>query len=262
MLTLIASIQFKDKMMITWLEGKIIEKKQWCADLYSLKIKTESLNFVAGQFVNIGLDYNDAKIQKPYSLVNSPNDEFLEIHLNTVKDGTFSPLLTGLAVGDTIYVSDKPNGLLTLKEVPEKATDLWLFATGTGIGPFISILNTDEPWSRFERIMLCYSAKTAEEMAYREDFKILQKRYPDKFHFVPFITRQVSTDAIHSRITTFLRSGALECHIGTALTPEDSHVMLCGNSAMITEVSELLQEKGLQLHSRREAGQISTEKYF
>jgi ferredoxin--NADP+ reductase len=249
-------------MMITWLEGQIVERKRWCDDLYSLKIKTEPLPFIAGQFVIVGLDHDNEKIQKPYSLVNAPADEFVEIHLNTVQGGKFSPLLTKLDQGDTVYISNRPSGLLTLNEVPEEAHHLWFFATGTGIGPFISILNTEEPWERFEKIIVCYSVKTAKEMAYHENFEALLKHYPNKFNFVPFITRESTPDAIHSRITTFLGSGELEKRLGVAITLESSHVMLCGNSAMIVEVSALLQQKGLRLHNRREPGQISTEKYF
>ena len=248
--------------MITWLEGKIVERKRWCADLYSLKIKTESLPFIAGQFVIIGLDHEKAIIQKPYSLVNAPTDDLLEIHLNTVQGGKFSPLLTHLDEGSTVYISNRPNGLLTLNEVPDNVSHLWFFATGTGIGPFISILHTEQPWQRFDKIILCYSVKTAEEMAYRKEFEALHKRHPNQFYFVPFITRESPLDAIHSRITTFLGSGALEKYLGISLTAENSHVMLCGNSAMIVEATTLLQQKGLRLHNRREPGHISTEKYF
>lgn len=248
--------------MITWLEGKIVEKKRWCDDLYSIKIKTGPLPFIAGQFVIVGLDYENERIQKPYSLVNAPTDEFLQIHLNIVQGGKFSPLLTKLDEGDSVYISNRPSGLLTLNEVPEGVAHLWFFATGTGVGPFISILNTEEPWQRFEKIILCYSVKTAEEMAYREDFEALLKRYPNKFHFVPFTTRESTFNTIHSRITTFLGSGELEKLVGIALTPESSHVMLCGNSAMIVGATALLQQKGLRIHNRREPGHISTEKYF
>lgn len=248
--------------MITWLEGKIVEKKLWCDGLYSIKIKTDPLTFQAGQFVIVGLDHNGTRIQKPYSLVSTPSDEFLEIHLNTVKGGEFSHLITGLVVGDTVHVSNRPSGLLTLNEVPKELPHLWFFASGTGIGPFVSILHTEELWQRFEKIVVCYSVRTAEEMAYRGDFEALVARYPDKFQFVPFVTRGTAPDVIHSRLTTFLATGELEERIGLQLTPESSHVMLCGNSAMIKEAMTLLQQKGLQLHNRRGGGNISTEKYF
>lgn len=36
--------------------------------------------------------------------------------------------------------------------------DLWLLATGTGVAPFLSILQDFEVWEKFERIILVYSA--------------------------------------------------------------------------------------------------------
>ena len=249
--------------MITWLEGEVVDIKQWCTDLYSIKIKTDKdLPFIAGQFVIIGLDNEGAKIHKPYSLINTPENNFLEVHLNTVNNGKFSPLLTDVAEGDTVYISNKPSGLLTLKEVPDSVENLWLCATGTGIGPFLSILHTEEPWQRFNKIIVCYSTRTAEEMAYRDDFEALLKRYPEQFHFLPFITREQTPDAIHSRITTFLDSGKLEKHVGLSLKPDSHHVMLCGNSNMLDDATEILEQKGLRRHSRQQPGNIAIEKYF
>lgn len=248
--------------MITWLKGEVVDKKKWCTDLYSIKIKTESLPFIAGQFVIVGLKHDGAMIHKPYSLVNAPDDEFLEIHLNTVQDGKFSPLLTNVVKGDTVYISNKPSGLLTLDEVPSGVENLWLWATGTGIGPFLSILHTPQPWQRFKNVIVCYSTKTAAEMAYRDDFEALLKRYPTQFHFLPFITREQASQAIHSRITSFLSSGELEKQVGLTLTPDSDHVMLCGNSNMLEDASHILEQKGLRRHSRHEPGNIAIEKYF
>lgn len=249
--------------MITWLQGEVIDKKQWCADLFSIRIKLEvDLPFIAGQFVIVGLDYKGAKIHKPYSLINTPEDDFLEVHLNTVQNGKFSPLLTDVNKGDTVYISNKPSGLLTLEEVPDGVKNLWLCATGTGIGPFLSILHTDEPWQRFNNIIVCYSTKTANEMAYRDDFEALENRYPEQFHFIPFVTREQTSNAIHSRLTTFLASGELEKQLGLSLKPDSNHVMLCGNSSMLDDATQILEKKGLRRHSRQQPGNIAIEKYF
>lgn len=248
--------------MITWLKGEVVDKKQWCTDLYSIKIKTDTLPFIAGQFVIVGLKHEDAMIHKPYSLVNAPDDDLLEIHLNTVKDGKFSPLLTNVVKGDEVYISNKPSGLLTLDEVPSCVENLWLWATGTGIGPFLSILHTAQPWQRFKKIIVCYSTKTTAEMAYRDDFEDLVKHYPTQFHFLPFITREQAAKAIHSRITSFLASGDLEQQVGLTLTPNIDHVMLCGNSHMLDDATQILEQKGLRRHSRSEPGNIAIEKYF
>ena len=63
--------------MITWQAGKIVEKKQWCEDLYSIQIETETLPFKAGQFANIGIERDDGMIYRPYSLVNTPDEPLL-----------------------------------------------------------------------------------------------------------------------------------------------------------------------------------------
>ncbi len=249
--------------MVNWLEGKVVENKQWSDDLFSLKIATELLTFKAGQFVNVGLvDKQDNKIlARPYSLINCPQEPLLEIHFNVVKNGRLSPQLGSLKMGDTIQVSDRCSGLLTLDEIPD-VKYLWLFATGTGIGPFLSNLKTSEPWTRFKKIILAYSVKTQKNLAYRTELDNLQMQYPEQFCFVPMITREKISDTLHSRITNSLKNGDLEQHAGLKLALDSNHVILCGNSKMISDATLLLEKRGLQRHTRRIPGQISIEKYY
>ena len=248
--------------MITWQAGKIVEKKQWCEDLYSIKIQTETLPFKAGQFANIGIERDDGMIYRPYSLVNTPDEPLLEVHFNTVKEGRFSPLLTTQDIGSPISVATRAGGMLTLDQVPESRTELWFCATGTGIGPFRSLLHTTAIWQRFDKIIVCYATKTAADMAYRDELNALQLKYPTQFQFIPFITREVSEGAIHSRFTTALASGELETFANAPLNVNSSHLMLCGSSAMIDEMTTLLEQKGLSRHSRQQPGHIAIEKYF
>ncbi len=86
--------------MPAWMQGQVVENRQWNTKLYSLKIKIESLQFKAGQFVLIGLDINGTLAHRPYSLVNTPQDSLLEIHFNTVTDGCVSHKLACLKIGD------------------------------------------------------------------------------------------------------------------------------------------------------------------
>jgi len=267
--------------MASWLQGKIVEKRQWHSDLFSLKISTIPLKFNAGQFIRVGLDVDDKLLARPYSLVNTPEDSLLEIHFNTVENGQLSPRLADLAVGDGIQVSDRIGGLLTLDEIPDVA-NLWFIATGTGVGPFLSILKTPEPWHRFEKIVLCYSVKTLDKQAYRGDFESLQALHPDQFYFVPFVTRELTrevngdasyeptheathekmAETIRTRITTSIENGDLEKRVNLSLSTGSNHFMLCGNSKMIGDVCTLLLDRGLRRHSRREPGHIATEKYY
>ncbi len=245
--------------MADWLTGKIIEKKQWNERLYSLYIASEFAGFEAGQFVRVALDINGERVARPYSLVNPPGEN-LEIFFNIVLDGPLSSKLAELEVGDEIFVTDKANGFLTVDEVPE-CKHLWMLATGTGLGPFLSILKTGKTWQRFEKIVLAYSVRDASELSYQQQIEEIKTQYPDQFVFVPFVTREEVEGAMNERIPAGIENGSLEKRTEITINESDSHVMMCGNSAMISSVSEVLEKRGMRKHRRREPGHITTEKY-
>lgn len=246
--------------MTDWLEGTIVERKQWTEGLFSLRFEAPLGGFKAGQFIRVALDVDGERIGRPYSLVNAPHEPLLEIYFNVVSSGPLSPRLAALQPGDTLWLANAVNGFLTLDEIPP-ARHLWLLATGTGIGPFLSILKTDAPWTRFERIVLGHSVGYASELAYRELIESLQSRHDDQLRYVRLVTRETVPGALAQRIPATIASGALESQAGIALTAESAHVMLCGNSAMITDVSEELAKRDMRRHRRREPGHITTEKY-
>lgn len=248
--------------MATWLSAEVVENKQWSADLFSLKISTKNpLQFSAGQFIKAGLKIEDKIIARPYSLVNTPDDSLLEIHFNRVKQGLLSPLLANLKQNDQLKISEHASGLLTLDEAP-RVDNLWLFATGTGMGPFLSILKTAAAWRRFKKIILAYSVKDIANQAYLADFNAIQLQHPQQFSFMPFITREKKQGSINERMTNYIINGELEKQVGLSLTADTNHTMLCGNSAMVSDVTAILEARGLRRHTRREPGQIATEKYY
>ncbi len=247
-------------MMASWLNGRIIKKIQWNERLFSLRIQSDFKDFKAGQFVRVALDIDGERVARPYSLVNKPGDDYLEIYFNIVPEGPLSPRLAALEVNDEIFVTATANGFLTVDEVPE-CRHLWLLATGTGIGPFLSILKTAQPWQRFEKIVLGYSVRDSSELSYRQQIAEIEQQHETQFVYVPFVTREKIPGAINQRIPTSIEDGSFEQRTGLTINKEDSHIMMCGNSAMISSVSEILEQRGLRKHRRREPGHITTEKY-
>lgn len=246
--------------MANWLESKIVKIHHWTDDLLTLQFEAEIAPFKAGQFVRIGLDIEGERVGRPYSLVNSPGERPCEILFNIVEEGPLSPRLARMQVGDTLFAVDKTSGFLVLDEVPD--TDyLWMFATGTAIGPFLSILKTEQPWNRFKKIVLGYSVRTQAEMAYREQITALAEQHAGTLEFVPFVTRETLDGAFRQRIPETIASGDLEHRTGIELSAETSHVMLCGNAGMISDVSDVLAGRDMKRHRRREPGHITTEKY-
>lgn len=245
--------------MAEWLTGKVIEKIQWSERLFSLRIRCDFKNFESGQFVRVALDIDGERVARPYSLVNTPGDEYLEVYFNIVAEGPLTPKLAELEDNDEIFVTDRANGFLTAAEIPE-CKHLWMLATGTGVGPFLSILKSENVWQRFEKIVLGYSVRDLSELSYQEQISAIEKQHDDQFSFVPFVTREQVEGAINQRITASIEDGSLEQRAGTNID-EDSHIMMCGNSAMISSVTECLEKRGLRKHRRREPGHITTEKY-
>ena len=67
---------------------------------------------------------------------------------------------------------------------------LWCLSTGTGIGPFLSMLRTDEPWTRFQRVVLVHAVRHAEELTYRDVIADIAQRAPGAFTYVPMVSRE------------------------------------------------------------------------
>src|SRR6478735_5259208 len=135
-------------MTEAWIDGTVLAQTRWTDRLLSLRIDipkgAAALPFEAGQFARLALDIGGERIARPYSFVNAPGSAPLEFYYAIVPEGPLSPRLANLSAGDRVYVAPNPAGFLVLSEVPE-ATNLWLLATGTGVGPFLSILRTETP---------------------------------------------------------------------------------------------------------------------
>jgi ferredoxin--NADP+ reductase len=198
---------------------------------------------------------------RPYSFVNSPGTSPHEFYLIVVPGGPLSPRLAALEPGDDIWLLPRANGFFSVSEVPD-ADVLWCLATGTGLGPFLSILRTAEPWSKFDRVVLVHAVRQATELTYRDVIAGLGAAHPGAFTYVPVVSRESHPDALPGRIPALIADGRLEASVGIAITPENSHAMLCGNPAMVEDTQAVLAARGMRKHRRREPGQITVETYW
>ena len=246
--------------MEQWRAGKVIENRHWNERLCSLRVDVELPKFKAGQFTRIGLPDGETMLARAYSLVNSPGEPYAEFYFNKVPDGPLSSRLHQLKAGDTLYLSATVAGFLTLAELPE-CQHLWMLATGTALGPFLSILKTEEVWQRMDKVILVHGVRSLDELTYQELIQDLTKRYPEQFVTIAAITREQVSGCLQQRIPDAIRSGDLERAAGMVLDPALAHVMICGSPAMVEDRMTALKEKGLRKHRRREPGHISVEIY-
>ena len=126
-----------------------------------------------------------------------------------------------------------------MAELPQ-ARHLWLISTGTGIGPFLSILKTGAPWQRFERVVLVHAVRTMAELNYQDTIKQVAAAYPLQFCYVPFISREPSDFALAGRVPQAIADGRLETRAGIMFDAAESQVMLCGNPQMVEDTMNTL----------------------
>jgi len=247
--------------MSKFTEGKVVAKRCWAERLYSLQVEAEVAPFQAGQFTKLALNIDGEVVAHPYSFVNAPGEKPLEFYFIEVPGGLLTLRLAALEAGDTILIAPNAAGFLTLAEVPE-AEHLWVLSTGTGIGPFLSILKTAEPWQRFERIVLAHAVRHADELAYGETIRGFAQQHGEHFRFVPFVSREETDFALRARIPEAIGDGRLEARAGVALAPDSSQVMLCGNPDMLRDTTETLLARGLKKNRRSDPGHITVESYW
>lgn len=241
--------------------GRVLSNTALTQRLYSLRVEAELLPFDAGQFVRLELPFDGVPESRPYSLVNAPGDPVVEVFFNSVPGGRLSNALAALRPGDTVGVSHRATGFFTLAQTPDYS-DLWMVATGTGLGPFLAILRTGDVWNKFAHVVLVHGVPLREELQYRETIAAAQAAYPSRFSYVACVSREANPEGISGRLTEALRRGELERLAGRTLSPDSSAVMLCGNQNMIADMQALLAERQMRRHLRRKPGHYVTEQYF
>ncbi len=246
----------------------LTEVRVWSPTLFSLICTRDAgFRFRAGQFVRLGVRKADGSVVwRAYSIVSAPHDEYLEFFSIVVPGGEFTSELSRLKAGDELLVEKQPTGYLTLDRFPD-GRDLWLIGTGTGLAPFLSILQDLEVWQRFERILLVYSARDRDELAYQQLIAELPQREwlegaGHKLQYIPIVTREQVPNALNARVTTLIENGELERAADLKLAPEHSRIMLCGNPQMIEDTRAVLKARNLNLALTRRPGQVAVENYW
>ncbi len=247
--------------MSKWVEGCVVSQKHWAGQLYSLRVEAELAPFQAGQFAKLALAVDGEMLGRPYSFVNAPDERPYDFYYVALPGNPLTPRLCKLEPGDSIYLTPQASGFLTLSEVPP-GEHLWLLATGTALGPFLSILKTEAPWQRFERVVLVHAVRHAEELSYQDQIGAMLEKHAGKFAFVPVVSREKTEFALSGRIPKAILEGQLEARAGTALSADASRLMVCGNPEMVADTVRALQQRGLKKHRRRDPGQISVENYW
>lgn len=253
-------------MAANWVTATVVENRKLTDRHFALIFDAELLPFQPGQFARLQIEVeNDEgdleKFANPYSLLNTPDEQYAEVYFNTVKGGKVSNGLAALKPGDTLEIAQPCVGFFVLSHIPQ-CKQLWMLSTGTGIGPYLSMLKTAEAWTRFEKITLVHAVPYANELNYSELIQQFATEHPDQFQFISIVSREGHQGSLTGRIPALIENGELETKAGLEINKENSHVLLCGNSGLLKDTKAVLKERGMERHLNHKPGHVSSEQYF
>lgn len=230
----------------------VLSVHHWNDTLFSFRTTRDpALRFENGHFVMIGLEVGSRPLMRAYSIVSANHDEHLEFLSIKVPDGPLTSRLQHLKVGDSLIVSRKPVGTLVMHDL-RPGKHLYLFGTGTGLAPFMSIVRDPEAYARFEKIVLVHCVREVSELAYHDylthelpEHEFLGEEVRAKLLYYPTVTREAFRHT--GRISTLIETGKLTDDLGLPrLNPDTDRVMLCGSPAMLDTLTAQLDGLGFQ----------------
>jgi ferredoxin/flavodoxin---NADP+ reductase len=213
----------------------------------------EPFPFTPGQYNTLGLDDPDGKtILRPMS-ISSPSTDLseYEFFIRHVGEGDFTPLLWELKLGDPLFMKGA-KGKFVLQDDGKKCL---FVASGTGLAPFMSMIETLLATGESREIHLLHGASHVKDLAWREWLTELEADRRLPLHYAPTISRPAENpdwDGLTGRVEAVV-AGELD---RDSLTPADTTIYLCGNPDMITAVEELALARGFP------AEQIRKELYW
>ncbi|HYG31636.1 MAG TPA: ferredoxin--NADP reductase [Methylophilaceae bacterium] len=255
--------------MSTFATERVLSVHHWNDTLFSFKTTRDpGLRFENGQFVMIGLQVDNRPLVRAYSIASPNYEEHLEFFSIKVPNGPLTSRLQHLKEGDEVLVSRKPTGTLVIHDL-KPAKNLYFLSTGTGLAPFMSLIQDIEVYDRFEKVVLVHGVRYVNELAYAD---FIEKELPNneffgeevrnKLIYYPTVTREPFRN--QGRLTNLINSGKLFEDIGLPpLDPANDRVMICGSPQMLTDTSTLLDERGFVVSPRiGEPGDYVIERAF
>jgi ferredoxin--NADP+ reductase len=255
--------------MSTFATERVLSVHHWNDSLFSFRTTRDpGLRFENGQFVMIGLMVDGRPLVRAYSIASPNYEEHLEFFSIKVPNGPLTSRLQHLKEGDEVLVSRKPTGTLVIHDL-KPGKHLYFLSTGTGLAPFMSLIQDIEVYERFEKVVLIHGVRNISDLAYID---FIEKELPNneffgeevrnKLIYYPTVTRESFRN--QGRLTDLIKSGKLFEDIGLPpLDPAVDRAMICGSPQMLADTSALLDERGFKVSPRiGEPGDYVIERAF
>jgi ferredoxin--NADP+ reductase len=231
-------------------QARILERRDLSEDLWLVRVDPGGpFKFLAGQYATLGVEAQEKRIERAYSIVSSPYEESLEFFIELVPQGELTPHLYKLQVGDTLLCRKIAKGRFTLDLRSGRKNHL-LLATVTGIAPFVSYARTlykdwkagGTPMPGEHKLYCLQGGSRSWEFGYRDELEKIAAEVP-WFKFVTTVSRPWE-DAAWKGETGRVDDLVRKYTDIWGLRPEDTTGYLCGHPSMCENGRGILQRAG------------------
>jgi ferredoxin--NADP+ reductase len=247
----------------------VLSVHHWNESLFTFTCtRARSLRFESGHFVMVGLEVDGKPLMRAYSIASAHYEEHLEFFSIKVPHGPLTSRLQHLEVGDKVLVGRKPTGTLVITDLLP-GRHLYLFATGTGLAPFMSIIRDPATYERFQKVVLVHGVRKVDELAYAD---LIAYELPRSDHlgelvreqliYYPTVTREPFRN--QGRLPELIGNGKLCADIGLPqIDPTQDRAMICGGPAMLKDMRSVVDAAGFKISGGiGQAGDYVIERAF
>ena len=190
------------------------------------------IHFLAGQYVNVGLP--NMTETRSYSFSSKPGNRLTSFVVRNVPNGKMSEFLSATAQAGDKMTFAGPFGSFYLRPVTRPVL---MLAGGTGIAPFMSMLQVLEEKGSDQPVRLVFGVTNDFDLVAIEKLNELQ----DKFSWFEYRTVVANPESAHER------KGYVTGHIENDwLNNGDVDIYLCGPVPMVEAVRGWLDAEGVK----------------
>ena len=255
----------KEIYSMALLKEKVISVYHWTDKTFSFTTtRDRTFRFKNGEFAMIGLEINNKPLLRAYSVVSPNHEDHLEFLSIKVPNGPLTSKLQHIKVNDEIIVNSKPTGTLVCDYLLP-GRNLYLVATGTGLAPFLSIINDPETYENFDKVILTHTVQQPDELVYKEQLEFFNTKNEfftqGKFQYFNTLTK--ADWPRQGRITKWLKEGTLWPALGTeTYDSKVDRMMICGSMGLNEDVTGWLESIGAKEGNTSTQGEYVVEKAF
>ena len=199
---------------------QVLEIEELTPETFVIHLDRKNFQFKPGQYVI--LRNPETGEGREYSIYSGADENRLSFLVRVIEGGEFSRYLKHLAIGSQLVV-DGPRGFFIIDRQSLNGHPLLFVATGTGISPFHAYAKS-YPDLNYQ---LLHGVHFADEAYGKDAF--------DAARFCLCTSREENGDYF-GRVTYYLKEHDV---------PVDTVCYLCGNSAMVEEVTDILENYGI-----------------